>query len=233
MTVMSTNTAEFDVHTLVLLAYQTAGIMNEYQTAEGPQWDARATFGRRQLELMIDALAAEGIYERSMETYELEVAAGEVSTALPADTVDIRGDGTLVFEDDTETTIKQLTRQQYANLLIKDETGTPIQFYVSRGAPMYVYLFPVPADACTLRVQRQRLSYDSSSGAATADLERYWTDYLVHELAARVATSNGMPLDRVTLLTAKATQAKLMAKGKSSGQLPNRITMGHKGPYRF
>jgi hypothetical protein len=231
MTVMTTNTAEFDINTLVLLAYQTAGVMNEIQTAEGAQWDARSTFGRRQLELIVDALGADGIFERSMETYELAVTAGQASTEMPTDTIDVRGPAAFLQDDATEFPLMPMARQEYADITIKPATGTPMKYYLARGAPMRMFLWPVPDSDCTIRMQRQRLSYDNRRGASTVDLERYWSDYLVHELASRVANANGMPLDRVMSLQAKAQAAKTAARGKSSGQLPNRIILAHKGPW--
>lgn len=232
MTVMTTNTRELDINTLVLTAYQYAGIMNEMQTAQGPQWDARSAYGRRQLEIMIDGLAAKGIFERSITLTDVTVTAGSVSTELPADTVDVRGAGMFALDSSTDTPLRPWTRAEYFENPIKTDTGTPSHFYVQRTAPMLLFLWPVPDADCTVRLQRQVLTFDNSAGASTVDLERYWTDYLVHELAARVALTNGLPLDRVTMLQAKATAAETAARAKSSGQLSNQIVVNHPGPYR-
>lgn len=231
MTVMSTNTRELDINTLVLTAYQYAGVMNEMQTAEGPQWDARSTYGRKQLEVIIDALPGAGVFERSMETYDLAVSAGSASTAMPVDTIDVRGSAKLLQDDDSEFDLAPLSRQQYADITIKDVQSTPSKFYLARTAPMFLFLWPVPEADCTIRLQRQRLTFDNSSGSATVDLERFWMDYLLNELAARVAISNGMPMDRTAILTAKSSAALSQARGKASSQLPNRIVMGHRTPW--
>ena len=233
MTVMSSNTRELDINTLVLMAYQYAGVMNELQTAQGPQWDARSTYGRRHLEVIIDALGAEGIFERSMEAYDVTVVAGAESTELPADTIDVRS--AMMQNDDsnlTEYRLDPLSRESYASLTTKAQEGPPRQFYVARTSPMRLFLWPIPDAACVVTLQRQRLTFDNSAGASTTDLERYWMDYLVNELAARVALTNGMPMDRVMALQAKATAAQTKARGKSSSQLPNQIVVNHRGPYR-
>lgn len=230
MTVMTTNVREFDINTLVLMAYQYAGLMNEMQTAEGPQWDAKSAYGRRQLEVIIDGLVADGIFERHVQTYDVAVTAGSASVELPVDTVDVRGDGGLLQDDGSLFKLLQITRQTYVSKTPPAQAGTPSEFYVSRGAPMLLLPWPVPDGDCTIRIQRQVLAYDSSAGAATVDLERYWTDYLLHELAVRVAMSNGVT-SVVQILQAKATAAKNAARGKASGQLSNQIVVRHPGPY--
>jgi hypothetical protein len=234
MTAMTTNTREFDIDTLVLTAYQYAGLVNEMQTAQGPQWDARSAYGRKQLEVIVDQLGAEGIYERSVEWYDLRVAAGDRYTPLPSDTLDVRGVAKLVQGDVNETLLdlEPMTRDRYNELPTVTASGTPGRFYVSRGVPMNLYLWPVPDVACTIRVQRQRLSYDNSRGAASVDLERFWTDYLLNELASRLALGAGLSVERAAMYAAKAISAKNAAKGKSSGQLPNQIEVDHRGPYR-
>lgn len=232
MTAMTTNTRELDINTLVLTAYQYAGVMNELQTAQGPQWDARSAYGRRQLELIIDGLAALGIFERAMQFSTLSVASGDVTTELPADTVDIRGEIMLEQEDGTQFKLSTITREGYQDITLKEQSGMPIKVYVARGAPMQLYLWPVPDAACTLLLQRQVLSFDNSAGSATPDLERYWADYLVHELAHRVAMSSGISMDRCAMLMSKAAECRRNAQGKASSQLPNRIVVNHRGPYR-
>lgn len=237
MTISTSNTHELDINTLVLTAYQYAGVMNEMQTASGPQWDARSRYGRTHLELILDGLIADGIFVRSVELYELDIEAGATRTALPADTVDVRGEAVLVGgEGDGTVTgipIKAINREKYHGLILPEQTGaTPSMFYVERTAPMYLYLWPVPDSALTIRIQRQRLSYDSTQGSATVDLERFWSEFIVHELAARIALTNGLPTDRITLLQAKAQVAKQAARGKASDQLDNRIIVNHPGPYR-
>lgn len=230
MTVMATNTRELDIDTLVLTAYQYAGLMNEMQTAEGPQWDARSAYGRRQLELIVDALAADGIYERSMQTFEITVPMGQKSIQMPPDTVDVRGvTGNLLF-DGSESPLEALSRTEYFEIPTKDQAGPPCKFYLARTAPMFLFLWPVPDEDVVVRVQRQRLTYDNSRGAATVDLERFWMDYLLHELATRLALGSGVAVERAVILQTKAAAAKEKAKGKASDQLPNQFVMAHRAP---
>lgn len=232
MTAMTTNLRELDIDKLLLTSYQYAGLVNEMQTASGPQWDARSAYGRAQLEIIVDALAADGIFERTMEWYDLPVAAGDRYTALPSDTVDIRGNAKLLQDDinDTLLTLEPFTRDQYNDVYTTEVTGTPARFYISRGVPMSLYLWPVPDSARTIRIQRQKLSFDHSRGSATVDLERYWLDYLLNELASRLALGAGLSVERAAVYTAKAQAAKLKAQGKSSGQLSNRMVVDHRGP---
>lgn len=231
MTLMNTSTRELDINTLVLTAYQYAGVINEMATADGPQWLAKAAYGRRHLELIVDSLAADGIYERSIQFYDLDVTAGSVTTELPTDTVDVL-DVSMLVQTGYDVPLTALPREGYQAISTKDQTGTPQKVYVERGVPMLLYLWPVPEADCTIRLQRQRLTYDNSSGGATVDLERYWMDYLLHELAYRVAMSNGIVVQRCQMLEAKARDAKGRAQGKSGSQLPNRIVVDHRGPYR-
>jgi hypothetical protein len=233
MTAMGTSTRELDIDTLVLTAYQYAGLVNELQTAEGPHWEARSAYGRRQLEIIIDRLAADGIYERSMELYDVTVPAGSTYVEMPADTVDIRGVSAMLDVGGAQVALENISRDEYFALPSPTSTGSiPAQVYLARGSPMRLYLTPVPEGDCVIRVQRQRLSYDNSQGTATPDLERYWTDFIVHELAARLALSAGVAVERVALLQAKAQDAKRAAQGKSSSQLPNRAVLDHRGMWR-
>lgn len=232
MTVMSTNTRELDISTLVLTAYQYAGVMNEMQAADGPQWDARRAYGCRQLELIIDALGAAGVYERSVEFYDLLVASGATTTEVPQDTIDFIGDGMLHRDDGSTWCVEASNRETYQAITTKEDSGLPLKYFLHRGAPMKVYLWPRPDADCTITFQRQRLTYDNKAGAATTDLERFWADYLVHELAYRLAMSNGMSTERCALLMGKAGAAKLVAQGKAGDQLPNQIVVSHRGPYR-
>lgn len=231
MAVMSTSTRELDISTLVLTAYQYAGLMSELQTAEGEHWDARRAYACRQLETIVDALGAEGIFERSMEYYDLAVAAGDASTQMPLDTIDVRGNASVLQDDNSEFELAPLSRSEYFELTIKAVEGVPAKFYLSRGAPMYLYLWPVPDADITVRLQRQKLTFDNSAGASTVDLERYWMDYLLHELASRLALSSGVAIERVAVLKAGAQAAKNLAKGKSSSQLENQFVMDHRGPW--
>ena len=233
MTTMTTNTRELNIDKLVLTAYQYAGLINEMQTAAGSQWDARSAYGRTQLEIIVDQLGAEGIFERTMEWYDVVYDASATYATLPSDTVDIRGDAAL-YQDDVNGTLlplRQMTRDEYSALTIPLTGGNPGRFYVARGVPMKLHLWPVPETARTVRVQRQRLSYDNSSGTATVDLERYWTDYLLNELAARLALGAGLSVERAAVYTAKAVAAKTAARGKSTDQLPNRMVVDHMGPW--
>jgi hypothetical protein len=150
---------------------------------------------------------------------------------LPSDTVDIRGEAKYVQSDNSLLTLEPMRREEYSALVIPESPGLPSRFYVSRGVPMSLYLWPVPETDITIRLQRQRLSFDNSSGSATVDLERYWIDYLVNELAARLALGSGLSIERVALYTAKAQAAKTAARGKSTDQLGTRIIMDHRGPY--
>jgi hypothetical protein len=67
---------------------------------------------------------------------------------------------------------------------------------------------PPPSDASSLRLKVMRLFGGSSVGTKSVDLERFWYDAIVWQLAYYIAIESSMPSDRVTLLASIAESKK-------------------------
>lgn len=232
MTRMSTNTRELSITQLLVLAARTARIMSMEQVPQGAQWNARAAYGRDQLELILDKMPADGSMVRDIEVTLIDIVAGTQDYVLDADTVDVRGHG--MFRktgEDVGSTVSQIDREAYLATPDRTLQTTPSRFWVDRGASVTLRLTEVPADAGTLEVARQVLLADSSDGNATPDVERYWFDHLHYELATRFARAAGMPISEVKDLQDQANHCRDVAQTKSRQQTENQMVVDHPTPW--
>lgn len=231
MTVSGTNSRELNLDQLIRRAMNTAGIMAFEQTVvtTDPQWQMRASYGRDMLEFILDRLQAEGVILRDVERYALPLAVDTASYALPVDTLDVHGDAMyLESGDTTERRVTAMDREDYHAISDKALGGAPSRFWLERLSLCTVYVHPVPTVAGTLYFQRKKMLADSTSGASTPDLERYWHDYLHYELAFRYAVSSSLTLDRVGTLKGEAAEAKATAQNYARQFVPSQIELDHR-----
>ncbi len=79
----------------------------------------------------------------------------------------------------------------------------------------------------TLTVQRERLLADVSDGAATVDLERSWSKYLLWELAHHLAVAGGQEVARCGYLRSGADKAYAACKSTSTQSQPDQMWCAH------
>lgn len=177
----------------------------------------------------LDALQAEGIVLRTVESTNLTLVASTASYALPADTIDVMGRAQLVPASGSESIVTQMGREEYLDITEKTAEGTPTRFYVQRQATVTMYVWPVPDSnsPTTLRYQKVRLLKDMDTGSKTLDLERYWVKYVVWELAHQLAVANSIGLDRCVYLKNEATKAKESAKSYNRPHVPVMLRVAH------
>lgn len=224
---MSTNLRELSINDILIASAQMAGIMPLEMPATGAQWDARALFGRNQMKLILDKLPLEGVLVRNVEDTTVTLTAGLAEYALASDTIDVIGDGMWKATGQTvEIPVRQVDREEWHRYPERTAQAIPIMMYVQRHAVVSLQLLPVPADAGTIRVQRQRLLADTTDGNATPDLERHWIDYLQHELAARYAFSGGLR-DASKDLRMLAKDLLDAAVAKAQQNVDNRLELYH------
>ncbi len=232
MTVMAANTKEFSVNELLELAARTAGIMAMEQPATGPQWEARAAYGRKHLDLVLRRLQADGKAMRDVELTTVAIVAGTAEYTLAVDTVDVYGEAMLLPSgSSTENVVQQVDRETWHTYPDKVSQSEPNLFFVDRGASVVLRLLPVPATAGSLRIQRQRLLANVTDGNATVDVERYYQDYLMYELAARFREGAGMSAGSVAALDDKARMKLGEAQTKAKQATPNQMVLNHPGGY--
>lgn len=233
MTIMATNTRELNINQLLLRAAQVAGIMpfELGQDSGSPQWLAKASFGRDQLEFVMKALPSEGLITRNVTIDEIAVTAGTAEYALSAGTIDVIGKATFALSTQAsiEYPVRQVDREEWMTISQKELSSRSTEFWVEKTATVKVHLYPTPSLGGTLRIQRRALLADNNDGNATVDAEPYWQDYLVKELAYRFSV--GMPLEERQNLRADANAAKTAAQAQAKQIVPNSIELVHPTPW--
>lgn len=229
MTIMATRTHEFNVGQICRLAYREASILSVYQDMTAQQSSAATDF----LELIVHSVEAEGIFARSIEFEEITLVDGQESYDLSANTLDTTGKAMYVPPDQTtiELPLQPMSREQWQEIGVRDVEGPPSRFYVHRtGALLQLKLWLTPGaseDGGIVRLQSHRLRADVTDTAATPDFERYWADYLVQKLAAKLARSNALPLDRVQELEGMAARSLAKCRGKSNQGTMQQFVLRH------
>lgn len=229
MTVSASSTRELDINRICKLALQAAGLLPAGAPMSGVQWEKLSGQARDFLEVELDALQAEGVVARAVEFYDVTLVAGTTTYALPGTTVSVIGDAMFLKTGETsgETLVRSVDRTRYHELSDKVAQGTPTLMFVETHAVFTLYLWPVPSDAGTLRIQRQRLLADASDGTKTVDLERYWVKYMVMATAHMLALSNGIDPSKVGYLNSKAGQLLNVAKARSGNATPGQVEYTH------
>lgn len=232
MTVMSSSGTEMTIDQLALTAYQLAGLLEETQTLADANGGSLA---RRLLGTIVTELQGQGIIARAVTFYEQTLVSGTSSYSMPSTVLDVFGDamyipeGQTVSRADSETVVENIPRERWQNISAKSASGTPTQYYVHREVtPPSVRLWPVPDEAGTIRFQVHRHLADSSSGAATVDLEVYWTTYIMYRLAQLLAEAKSLPADKRLSLRAEAMAAKSTAKSMASDRRDNQFYVAHR-----
>lgn len=174
---------------------------------------------------------------REVEFFTLTLTQGVAQYTLPSDTIDVISQG--AYNDNpadtnsVETTVRQIDREEWNQTPDKTSQAIPFRMFVNRGDTITVNFLQVPpTTGATVRIQRQKLLADIKSNTDTVELERYWVDALVWELAHMVAFASSLGLDRVSWLKAQAKEAREQAKSKAKQQTPNVLHMTHATGWR-
>lgn len=202
---------------LILLAYKRAGVLPVEARLSGANMTPKLEHGRQTLNLIMDALATEGFIARTTGFHDLLLVAGEPYYTLPNDILDVHEDAMFVSTDNVDTkhttgelVCKQIDLFKWSTLTTKGSISSRPQLYCvfRHGALVNLRFWPVPSEAGTMRLNVTRLFGSSSDGTKSADLERFWYDCLVWQLAYYIAIDSSMPSDRVGLLAGIAESKK-------------------------
>ena len=226
MTISTVPASRISINALVLLAYKRAAIVPVEARLSGANMTPKLEHGRQVLDLIMDALAAKGFTARTSGFYDLPMVAGEPYYSLPEDILDVHGEAMFVPTSNPDTkhttgelVCKAVDQMAWATLTTKGSISTRPQLYAvfRHGATVGLRFWPVPSDAGVMRLRTTRLFGGSGDGKKSADLERFWYDALVWQLAAYLAVDSSMPQAQVVFLT-QAAEAKVAECLKFSGE---------------
>ncbi len=212
MTISSTPSVPVSINTAILLAYKRAGVLPVEATTAGPNMAAKLAHGRQLLDLIIDGLAIEGFMARTQRFYDLTIVAGTSSYTLPDTILDVIEDG--MFHEtatpETELVCSQMDMATWQLLTVKTAESSRPQMYLAKrdAATIVIQLWPIPTEAGVLRLKSIRLFGGNATGTDSPDLQRYWYDALVWQLAYYVAVDSSMPTERVSFLASMAESKK-------------------------
>lgn len=213
MTISTVPASRISINQLVLLAYKRAAIVPVEARLTGANMTPKLEHGRQVLDLIMDELSAKGFVARTSGFYDLPMVAGEPYYSLPEDILDVHGEAMFVPEDNPDTkhtsgelVCKQIDQMSWATLTTKGSISTRPQLYCvfRHAATVGLRFWPVPSDAGTMRLRTTRLFGGSGDGQKSADLERFWYNALVWQLAWHLAVDSTMPPAQLQLLSAVA-----------------------------
>lgn len=224
MTVQSDPSPRQSINQLCLLALKRAGVVPIETRLTSANLVAKLEHCRDTLSLILDGLATEGFVARTEGFHDLPLVAGEPYYTLPDGLLDVYGDAMFVPDDNPDTkhttgelVCKQVDLMTWSTLTVKGAISTRPQLYTAfrNGASVSVRFWPVPQDAGVMRLHVVRLSGGAHDGNASPDLERFWYDCLVWQLAYYLAVDSSMPTEKVALLQAVAESKKGLCTGFS------------------
>ena len=136
MATSGTNTFDLDVDQLIEEAFERCGINSR------SGYDLKSA--RRSLNIMLAEWANRGINLWTVELRTKTLTASTTSYTLDSDLVDIL-EAVLFTTTDTTTDIEvdRISRAEYLNISKKSTEGTPVQYFLERGASTpTLYLYP-------------------------------------------------------------------------------------------
>lgn len=219
MTISTVPASRVSINTLILLAYKRAGIVPVEARLSGANMTPKLEHGRQTLDLIMDSLAAKGFIARTSGFYDLPMVAGEPYYTLPDDILDVHGEAMFVPDENPDTkhtsgelVCKQIDQMAWALLTVKGSISTRPQLYCvfRHGATIGLRFWPVPSEPGAMRIRTTRLFGGAGDGQKSVDLERFWYDALVWQLAYYLAVDSTMPPATIQMLqmTAEAKVAE-------------------------
>jgi hypothetical protein len=226
MTLSSSVGRKFSVAQLSLLAFRRAGLKSINQPS---LTTVELSAAKDELELIIDELATEGVFARSVKFQTVDIVSGVAEYTLNEDVLDVIGTPMFMRDGEViETACQLINRNRYQLLTNKTtESSHPTLVYPHReGEAIVLKLWSVPNVDGTLTIEAHRLLADVDQGDKNPDLRSYWYQYLVTALAAKLA--QGASLDgKSKHLLSEAMHLLQKAKGKAHQRGPQQFYMGH------
>lgn len=229
MTTSTTSAFVFNIGEMARMAHVDAGLLHVSQSlTPGQRSDAIDKLTRMSM-----GTQAKGVFARVADFKTVTLAAGSSLYAMTADVLDVYGPGMYLAAGSTaEIQVEDISRERWHEIADKTTSGPPNMYFPVRTADLLsVQVWQVPGAAeagGTIRFQGHRFRADSRDANATADFERFWTDWIVAELAYRLAMSNTLSPERCRMLRADAGEKLRECKGMSNERVGNQFSVGHK-----
>lgn len=114
-----------------------------------------------------------------------------------------------------ETSMNEFSRQEYMDLPIKTNQGTPTAFFYTPSLPSgQIYVWPSPQNsAYGIRFTWYRPLNDYLSNDNTSDLPQEWINALTWNLAVELAPDFSVPIQRFAILKAIAAEKLELVRG--------------------
>lgn len=219
----TTPSPRVSINMLILMAYKRAGVLPVEAKLNGANMVPKLEHGRQTLDLIMDALATEGFMARTAGFYELPMVAGQDYYELPDHVLDVYEECMFVPTSGTgELVCKQVDQNTWATLTVKTSISTRPQLYCvfRHGAEVNLRFWPSPFENGTMRLKIVRLFGGAGDGSKAADLERFWYDCLVWQLAWYIAIDSSMPAEKIALLAGIAESKKRQCVNHSFEHTP-------------
>lgn len=235
MTVASTRTRRLKIDQIVTAAYRLAGLLNEHQTPDVAKKNAAYDL----LETMLKLNQVTGLFAREVVFETITLTSGTNEYNLSENTFDVIADGMYIEASDPDPTkaraemvVTQIDREQRQTIQAKNATAVPTMFYVDRTADIVkVWLWPIPNEAGRIRFQVHRFVADSFDGNATPDLEVYWEQWEIWELAHQLATANSLNMTRILHLKGKADELLMVCRAAANPNGSQQAYADHVTPW--
>lgn len=231
MTISTSAGREFDVAALVALSYKMAGLINVGQVPS----PAQVAFAQLLLDTILDGLQSEGISARATGFERIQLSPGVYQYSLSDRAIDVIGSAMYISPTEPnldqangETTVRPQSQEQWQTISSKAATGRPSLYFAYRVvSPVQVWLWPVPDDSGYVRFQVHRKLADTDVGSATLDLELYWDQFIIWELAHQLAVASSLPVTRCTYFATIAQKKKEHAQSMARSQINNQMLLMH------
>lgn len=232
MTINTSRTREFTIGSLATMAYRLAGLLNEHQSLT----EAKSVAARDLLETILDELQTHGLYARTVTFERVALAANANELTFPAYVFDVIGDAMHIDATEpnpdratSEFVVSQIDRDTRQKVSSKAATGNPTMFYADRtGELVKAWVWPTPDASCFLRFQVHRMTADSNDATKTPDVERFWVQHLLWELAHQLAVSNSMSMPRIAHLATMAEKKLMAARAYANPRGSQQAVLDHR-----
>jgi len=234
VTTSGSSSREFNVGKILSMAYIRAGLLDAHSSLDA----ARARVAKDELDLILDGLPAASTISRSRTTILVACTTGAASVTLPNNVLDVNGDGEYISPEqdvehpDSETLVRLIDQGEWHSTGLRSASGVPTRMYLDRaGAALILRLMPVPNEAGTIRLKVRRMLHDAGADSNTVDLEPPWVEYLVLELAARLAMGNSL-MSRAAFLRGEAKEKKIECQGFAGERVGKQLRFSHRAGWR-
>lgn len=194
MTISANYVFEPTVDAIVKQAYQRAGLLPLGRSVPPHEMSDLLAI----MDTVLKHAQARGVRLVHEERLSQALTPGTASYPLGADTLNIIEPVTLLLADGaSEVPVHIMSWREYASIPNKSAQGVPNRVFFERTAAFTMIVDPVPNAAYTVKYRRERLIRNADSGS-TADLASRWVEWLVCEMAARIAEAKNQSTSVVT-----------------------------------